>query len=138
MIQNKNLARAAKKRTISVFHDIDVPVQYCTAYLDPENATKITDIDMHYTVATNSGTLPSTPETIRVGTPASASLYCAVTPVASTVAGTVAKQTLASTALLPAGTALVVRRSAVVGGTNTGAVTVTVTFETQDRGNQRS
>ena len=71
-------------------------------------------------------------------TPATAALYCAVTPVISQAVGTLAKQTLASAALLPAGTALVVRRSAVVGGTNTGEVIVTVFFETVDRGVQRA
>jgi metal-sulfur cluster biosynthetic enzyme len=135
MIQNKNLCKAAKRKCITVNHDISDTRQYCTTYLDPENPTKITDIYMYYSVATNTGTLT---EKINVGTPATAALYCAVTPVISQAVGTLAKQTLASAALLPAGTALVVRRSAVVGGTNTGEVIVTVFFETVDRGVQRA
>ena len=138
MIRNKNLCRAAKKKTITVYHDIDVPVEYSVAYLDPENPTKVTDIWMQYVVITNTGTLPGTAERINVGTPATPTLYCSVLPVASTAAGTFAKQTLASAALLPAGTALLVKRSALVGGTNTGAVLVHVNLETIDRGNERA
>ena len=134
MIQNKNLCKAVKKKRITVHHDISATRQYATTYLDPENATKITDIYMYYSVATNTGTCT---ETVRVGTPASAALYCAAIPLISKDAGTLAKQVLLSSAVLPAGTALVVRRSAVVGGTNTGEVMVTVFFETIDRGVQR-
>jgi len=134
MIQNKNLCRAAKKKIVQVYFDLTSTTNCAYVYLDPENATKVSRIDMVYVVATNTGTHA---ETIHIGTPADTDYYAIADPGASQAVGTIAAQTLLHTANLPAGTALVLRRSALSGQTNTGEVIVQAHLETVDSGVQR-
>lgn len=135
MIQNKNLCRAAKRKVLQLHFDLSSTVNCAQAYLDPENATKVDIIDMIYAVATNSGTHA---ETIHVGIPSDTDYYAIADPGASQGVGTRAVQTLLSRVLLPAGTPLVMRRSALSGQSNTGEVVVTAYLETVDRGTQRA
>ena len=134
MIQNKNLCRAAKKRVIQTYFDLSSTTNCAVVYLDPENVTKVVRIDMIYVVATNTGTHG---EHIWVGTPANPDHYAIADVAPSIDVGTKAEQTLLHTTLLAAGTALVMRRSALSGQTNTGEVVVQTHVETIDRGHQR-
>jgi len=134
MIQNKNLCRAAKKKVVQTYFDLSSTTNCAVTYLDPENATKVSRIDMVYVVATNDGTHG---EHIWVGTPADPDYYAVANVAPSLGVGTKAAQTLLHTANLPAGTAMVLRRSALSGQSNTGEVIVQAHLETVDRGVQR-
>jgi len=129
-IANENLTKEARKRFLTHVIDIDAANVQATAFVDNDCATKVNKITFVYSVASDTGTVP---EDIQVGTAAAATLYFAGPPVVSKALGTVVAQTVASTALLPAGTALVINKSAATGGTNTGEVTVVVELETIDR-----
>lgn len=132
MIQNRNITKAARSRNLTVYMDIDQTTPVHDFFVvEPENAIKIESIDAFYVVATNGGTRP---DNITVGTLASGTLYANFTPAGSQAAGTRTKIAPSSSALVPAGTPLRVRRAAAAGGTNTGEVTLTVRYSIVDTG----
>lgn len=130
MIRNRNMAREAKSRFLRGYFDISSTTPLFQLELHMENDAQIRRIDLVYAVATDAGTRP---ESIQVGTPSSPTLYANVTPAASTAINTVTSITPSSTALLPKGTALLMTRSANVGGTNTGEVCLVVHYDLIDR-----
>ncbi len=125
-IASKNMLRGVRKRLFNHTIDISAADTQGAAYLDYDGAVRILSIDFIYATATDAGTVP---ENIQVGTAATPTLYFAGAPTQSQAAGTIESKTLASTAQLPASTALIINKSAATGGTNTGVVTVSVWLE---------
>jgi len=130
MIRNRNLERGARKRVLTHVIDISAANVQARGMVDAENDIRILRIDFVYSVATDSGTVP---ENIQIGTAATAGKYFAGAPSQSQALGTVQAKTVASTDLLPAGTALIINKSAATGGSNTGEVTVCVYYERVDK-----
>lgn len=130
MIKNRSMDRGAKKRAwLSTKHDLSAASLNTEMFGDNENPIKIDGIDLVYSIATSTHTQG---ETLLVGTVATTNLYCDITVATSTAAGTITAQTVASTAVVPAGTAIVIKRSAATGTSNTGEVQVLVTYEYVD------
>lgn len=129
MIRNQDLDRSAKKQVITNVIDLSATTFQSKGLVDTDNDIKVTAISFVYSIATNTGTVG---EYIQVGTAATPTLYLSVYPTASQAVGTVQDKTVASSTLLPAGTALIIRKSSATGQTNTGEVTVNVYFETVD------
>jgi hypothetical protein len=134
VIGNRNMQRGSKKRFLTYYKDIDVPgaIASSVVLVDPENDIKIQKVSLVYHVATDATALST--DTIRVGTIATPTLYCAALPVISTAAGTVTNISLSSTAPVPAGTALCITASAFTANANVGAVSLVVAYELVDRG----
>lgn len=133
MIRNRNLAQDAKKRKLVVPFDISA-LTTGGSVVDTKNDIRVKEIDFVYRIATDSGTVG---ESIQVGIAGALTTYFTGAPTASQAQGTVQNKTVASTALVPKGTALLVTKSAYAGQTNTGEVDVVVTYEYVDRTDTR-
>lgn len=133
MIRNRNLAQDAKKHKLVVPFDISEAVTGGSV-VDQLNDIKVTAIDFVYRIATDAGTVG---ESIQVGIAGALTQYLTAAPTASQAQGVVQSKTVASTALVPKGTALLVTKSAYSGQTNTGEVDVVVTYEYVDRSETR-
>lgn len=129
MIKNSDLERGAKKRVFCANVIIVAANTQSTALVDSENDIRITAINFVYSTGTDA---TACTEAIQVGTAASAALYLTAAPSISQAAGIVQSKTVASTAILPAGTALIVNKAAASGCANVGVVTVNVYYEIID------
>lgn len=129
MIRNRSMTLDCKKHKLVVPFDISGTV--CGgSVVDSRNDIKVTAIHFVYRIATDGGTVG---ESIQVGVAGALTQYLTAAPTASQAQGTVQSKTVASTALVPAGTALLVTRSAYAGQTNTGEIDVVVTYEYVDK-----
>jgi len=130
VIQNKSMARAAKKRWASFYFDLSATTQVKTVIFDPENPILLHRADLVYTVVTSAD---AQTEGIQIGTTAAAASYMAAyAPLADTAAGTVTAMTLLIE-FVPANTPIIISRDALVGGANTGEVALVVWYEILDR-----
>jgi hypothetical protein len=130
MIQNRNMTTQSRTRVVQHYVDISETAHRATVLYEPSNDIKILRIDMVYAVATDASAAIT--EGVTVGTIATPTLYGTATPLVSQAAGVKAAVTLGSTALLPAGTALVLTRTAYSGHANGGEVVVVVHYELVD------
>jgi hypothetical protein len=123
------MTRAAKKRCFC--HQIDVSVAGLQAkgFVDNDNDIRILGVTFSYAVASNTGTW----EEIEVGTEADHDLYYGSDGENSKAIGYSKVQTLDSTALLPAGTALFIQRQSTDAANNTATIDVQVWYETVDK-----
>ena len=129
-IQNKSMARAAKKRLVSQHIDISAATLQTVGFVDPENQWRILRCDIVYDIATSADAVA---ENVTVGIAGTLTKYLNYTPAISQAQGTVVSVAPASSAFLSAGTALIIKKSAAAGGANTGEVTVNVWYEVLDR-----
>lgn len=133
MIQNRSMARAAKKRLVSQHIDLSAANYQNVGFVDPENAWKILRIDMIYDIATDAN---AQGEKANVGIAGALTKYADITIAISQSQGTVTSVVPASTDLLPKGTGLIIRKSAATGTSNTGEVTINVWYQIVDRSPQ--
>jgi len=129
-IQNKSMARAAKKRLVSQHIDISAATLQTVGFVDPENQWRILRCDVVYDIATSADAVA---ENVTVGIAGTLTKYLNYTPAISQAQGTVVSVAPASSDFLSAGTALIIKKSAAAGGANTGEVTVNVWYEVLDR-----
>lgn len=130
MIKNRNLDPDARKRTwVSTVRPVDALFQ-ASALVNMENDIKLLRIDSVYAGVAGA----AEDSTLQVGTAATPALYLSYVIADTQAAGVVVNHTMASSAILPAGTPLIVRRS--VTGTDAGStaeLSVIVTYELIDR-----
>jgi hypothetical protein len=119
------MTRAARKGHFQNSIVIATATLQAKAFVDYENDLKITGLYFVYEVASNTGTH----QAIEVGTAADFDLYFTGNATNSSAIGSVESKTLLTEAVLPAGTALFVRRANTSSATNVGVVGVIVTFE---------
>jgi hypothetical protein len=129
-IQNRSMARAAKKRVIDQHIDLTAASYQSCGFVDPENPWRILLIDVIYDVATDGN---AQTENVTVGIPGTLTKYLNYTPAISQAQGTVVSIVPASAAFLAANTPLIICKSAAAGSTNTGEVTINVWYEVLDR-----
>jgi hypothetical protein len=130
MIQNRNLSRAAKKRTWNFnIRPLTADLQ-SHGFQDPENDVRILRIDLFFAEASGA----SEDEIIEVGTIADDDLYLSYTVADNQTIGTKVAGTLLSTALLPAGTVLIAKKSAAAAdASSTAVISGTITYEIIDK-----
>jgi len=128
-ITNRDMVKAARERTFTATFDIDNASTQSKALVSPDSDIRITGVSFVYSVATNTGTLA---ENFQVGTAADGDMYFIGLAVISQALGVIENKTLLSTALLPAGTALLVNKVTGTTGANTGEITVVVRYEPVD------
>lgn len=130
MIQNKNMTRAAKKRSCQARITLGTAALQPTTFVDPENNIRILTIRAVHTVANDSATI----QPIEVGTTADYDHYATFSITASKSAGDVETVTVLNpTDVLAAGTPLFIRRANTTAGANTAVVDVIVHYEIVDR-----
>jgi len=130
MIQNKSMARAAKKKWATFYFDLSGTTQVKTVIFDPENPILLHRADLVYTVVTDSN---AQTEGIQMGTTADAASYMAAyAPLVDTAAGTVVAMTLLIE-FVPANTPIIISRDALSGSSNTGEAALVVWYEILDR-----
>lgn len=125
MIENPIRPSSQARQLFTQRFDLSGAFVFSNCLYDRDNDLKITSIDLVYNVATSTHTQG---ETILVGIPSDTDKYCDITVATSTDAGTITPQTILSTAVLSAGTPLVIQKSAATGTSNTGEVSVVVGY----------
>jgi len=126
------MRRDARKHVVSSVIKIVAADNQSLAFIDQECDCRVLRIDSVYNVG-NNGTAT---QSLQVGTAASAALYLTYAVQASQAAGVKVAHTVASSAILPKGTALVIKKSSASSDAGGNAeVTVNVTIERLDTTN---
>lgn len=127
-IVNRSLETATRRKCFT--HQIVMATTALQARgdVDSTKARKILAIEFLYDVASDTGAW----QNIEVGIPGTNTKYLAAAGENSKSIGYVKSQTVASADLVPAGTAIIVRRANTTAGANTGVITVHVWYETID------
>lgn len=127
MIRNRNMTKDAKARQVNYSIDLSAhPAAHVCVLYDANRDIKINSVTLIYSTASDTGTNPD----IEVGISTDPDKYINYTLLDSQSAWTTATGTLLSTALVAAGTPIVVGLSGT--STNTAVVDVIIEYEYTD------
>jgi hypothetical protein len=128
-IKNRNLHADARYRCISHVIKLVTADNQSFAYLDMANATRVIRAETIFNTANGA----TNTQNVTVGTIATPTLYVNYAVADSQAAGVIVSHTLASSAEVPAGTALLIKKSSAAADTgSTAELTLNVWIERLD------
>ena len=133
MIQNRNMSRAARKRTYTHIMDPVVADFQAGGFIDVENDIKILRVDIVFLIASGA----SEDAIVEIGTVADPNLYVSYTVADSQAIGVVVNATLLVSTILAKNTPLIIQKDSASADTDaTAKLAVTVTYVIVDDANE--